>query len=467
VIARFLGLRARSVVLVVAGALLSHLVALAIYLAFNASSLSDTREQNIIGRLATVVRLLENVPAERRAAMVADLSMPDFELELAATGAVLPEDSEEGDTRFLRTGLAHALNLPAGQWVYTDYELAPGDRPPPDFEPDPARTVLAERVAHWFRFREDLFVSLQLGDGSWLNARVKGSPLALSLNLGLFWSLLVMAAAIAALTAWAVARPLAELRRVARAAEALGKDVEGAPALPERGPAEIRATAHAFNLMRDRIRTMVEDRTRMLAAMSHDLRTPLTRLRLRAEYVSPGEERERMLRDIADMEEMVAASLSFIGDGVEADQREPVDFISLLTDLCLDLDQEPPEFHLQGARRIRVLAAPVALRRAFTNLIDNARKYAGGAEIRVDCRGAEVITDITDHGPGIPPEEYENVFKSYYRLEPSRSRRTGGYGLGLAIARSVVRSHGGDITLGPAPGGGLRVQVALPLAPGG
>jgi signal transduction histidine kinase len=467
VIARLLGLRAYSIVLVVAGALLSHLAALAVYLAYNASSLSDTREQIVVGRLATASRLLENVPAERRAQIVADFSTPDFGLALADTSAVAPADSEEEDTRFLRTSLALALDLPADHWVYTDYELAPGDLPGPDFEPDPARTVLAERVARWFRFREDLFVALQLDDGTWLNARVKGRPVVLSLNFGLLWSLLVMAAAISALTAWAVARPLAELRRVALAAEALGADVEKAPALPERGPAEIRATARAFNLMRHRIRTLVEDRTRMLAAMSHDFRTPLTRLRLRAEYVSEGEERDRMLRDIADMEEMVSASLSFIGDGVEAEQREPVDFISLITDLCLDLEQEPPEFHLQGARRIRVLGDPVALRRAFTNLIDNARKYAGGAETRVSCRGAEVVTEIVDHGPGIPPEEYENVFKSYYRLEPSRSRRTGGYGLGLAIARAVVRSHGGEITLGPVPGGGLRVQVHLPLAPGG
>lgn len=457
-------LRGRMIVLVAVGALFSHLIGLGIYFGFNASSLSQAREQIVVERLATAARLIDRVPAERRAETVDDLSEPDFRLNLDGSSYVHAADSREEDTRFLRASLALALAFPTEELILADYELARGELALADFDADPPRTVLVERVAQWFRFREDLFVSLQLSDGSWLNARVRARPLTLFLNPGLLWSLGLMAVSVSALTAWAVARPLAGLRRFAGAAEVLGIDVENTPALADGGPLEIQRTARAFNRMRERIQNLIEDRTRMLSAMSHDLRTPLTRLRLRAEYIDRAAEKEKMLRDIADMEEMVSASLRLISDGAPDESREEMDFISLLTQLSIDMGLEPPEFRLQGAQRIRVVCAPLAMRRAFTNLLDNAKKYAGGAELRVSCHDDEVVTEVLDHGPGIPPDEYENVFKPYYRLEPSRSRQTGGYGLGLAIARAVIRAHGGDIGLHPAPGGGLLARVRIPLA---
>lgn len=455
-------LRGRTIALVAVGALFSHLVGLAIYSGFDASSLSSAREQVAVERLATAAKLIERLPAERRADTVAELSEPDFRLVLADSSAIDPADSVEDDTRFMRASLAVALGLPTEDRVFADYELTRGEFALPDFDPDPPRAVLAERVARWFRFREDLFVSFQISDGGWLNARIRGRPLAMFLNTGLLWSLGLMVLTVSALTAWAVARPLAGLKRFAGAAEALGVDVEHAPPLAEDGALEIRRTARAFNLMRDRIQTLVEDRTRMLAAMSHDFRTPLTRLRLRAEYLSDDAQKEKMLRDIADMEQMIANTLRYIRDGVAGESRETVDFVSMLTDLCLDMGLEPPEFRLQGARGLRIACAPVSMRRAFTNLLENAVAYADGAQIRVECRNDRVLVEIIDHGPGIPQAEYENVFRPYYRLEPSRSRQTGGTGLGLAIARSIIRAHGGDIVLHPATGGGLLVRVDLP-----
>lgn len=458
-------LRGRSIVLIAAGALLSHLIGVAIYFGFTASSLSRAREQQVVERLATAAKLIERVPVERRADTVTELSEPGFTLELSSASRVAPEDSGEQDTGFLRASLTVALGLPVDDRVFADYELPPGsERAATDFDADPHRTVLAERVAQWFRFREDLNVSVRLADGSWLNGHVRGRPLGLFFNPGLLWSLGLMVLTVSALTAWAVARPLAGLERFARAAEALGVDVRNAPALAEQGALEIRRTARAFNRMRERIQTLIEDRTRMLVAMSHDFRTPLTRLRLLAEYVAAGDEKARMLRDIGDMEEMVATTVRFVRDGTGDEAREAVDFVSLLTDLCIDMDLEPPEFRLHGARIVRVLCAPVAMRRAFTNLLENARQYAGGAELVVTCWNDEVVTEVVDHGPGIPRAERDNVFKPYYRLEPSRNRRTGGSGLGLAIARSVILAHGGGIDLDDAPGGGLVVRVRLPLA---
>lgn len=455
-------LRGRTIAVMALGVLLSHVIGLAIYLASNASSLSHVREQLVVERLATAAKLLERLPAERRTEIVAELSEPDFRLRLGQSSRVAEADAQEDDTYFIRTSLALALRVPLLGQVLADYE--PANRGPAsvDVNAHPPRAILAERVDKWFRFREDLFVSFQLSDGSWLNAGVRGGPLVAFFNPGLVWSLGLMVLAVLALTAWAVARPLAGLKQFARAAEALGVDVEHTPALDEGGPLEIRRTARAFNRMRDRIQTLVEDRTRMLAAMSHDLRTPLTRIRLRAEYFDDETERRKMLRDVADMEQIVAATLRFLHDGVYGEPREEVDLVSMLIELCLDLELDPPEFRLQGGRRIRYACAPVAMRRALGNLLDNARKYGGEVEVRAERRPDELWVEIEDGGPGIPPEEYENVFRPFYRLEASRNRDSGGCGLGLSIARSVIRGHGGDIELDRAPRGGLRVRVILP-----
>jgi len=159
---------------------------------------------------------------------------------------------------------------------------------------------------------------------------------------------------------------------------------------------------------------------------------------------------------------MVSVTLRFINDGVADEQREAADFVTLLTDLSIDLETELPEFELNGERNVRVTCAPVAMRRAFTNLINNAKQYGHSAEIAVRLTPSAVIVEVRDHGPGVPESERENVFQPFYRLEPSRSRESGGSGLGLAIVRSVIRAHGGDITLHDAPGGGLVARVQLP-----
>ena len=455
-------LRGRTIAMVAFGALLSHVLGLAVYFAFNASSLSTAREQQVVERLATAAKLMERLPPGNRADVVADLSQSDFRLAYGTISQVAMADSGEEDTRFVRGTLALALGVSTEDFVFADYELSGADAG--RLDADPPRTILAERVAHWFRFREDLFVSLQLADGDWLNAQVRGRPLANFLNTGVIWSLVLIVLTVAFLSALAVARPLAGLKRFAQAAEALGMDVERARPLSEGGPLEISRTARAFNRMQDRIRTLVDDRTRMLAAMSHDFRTPLTRLRLRAEFLSDPEDRRKMLRDIADMEAMVASTLRFISDGRTEELRESVDFVSLLTEVCLEMDLEPPQFRLQGARLVRVVCAPVAMRRAFTNLLENAKAYASAIDVKVGCHVDKVVVDIIDNGPGIPETEYENVFKPYYRIDASRNRRTGGSGLGLSIARSVINAHGGAISLHPVDGGGLRVETCIPLA---
>lgn len=459
-------LRGRTLLRVAIGTLVSHLLGLLIYLASNASSISQTREQLVVDQIATLARLFEVMPAERRQEIVDKLSEKSFRIRLQDASDIVREEAASDDTATFRRLLALALGGDINDQVLAQYrqrtserlEISDDDEEPPIAD----RQIIARRVAQWFRFRERLYVSVQLSDGTWLNVRVRGRPVALFFNSGLVLSLTLTMLVVFLITARAISRPLRGLARFAEAAEALGLNVEHAAPLPEDGPYEIRRAASAFNGMRNRIQTLIEDRTHMLAAMSHDLRTPLTRLRLRLEFLPDSSERSKMLRDIADMEEMVNVTLRFISHSVADEHRESVDFVNLLTELCVDMDNPLPEFELDGQRAIRITCAPVAIRRAFTNLIDNARRYGKGAQLRVRLVPDEVLVEVSDHGPGIPESERENVFRPFYRLEPSRNRDSGGSGLGLAITRSVIRAHGGDVTLHDAAGGGLLVRVRLP-----
>ena len=457
-------LRGRTLLRVAIGTLVSHLLGLAIYLAANASSISQALEENVVDQLATLVRLLERVPADRREQIVSQLSAErkGFRLRLSPRSDVDSQQLPQKDTASVRRMLGLALGGDVGETVLADYRLLHSELDVAGDAVESERAILVDRVAQWFRIPETLTIAVQLSDGVWLNARIRGRPFASFFSTGLLLSLSLTVIVVFSITARAINRPLAGLARFADAAEALGRDIENAPPLDEGGPMEIRQAAHAFNGMRNRVQSLIDDRTRMLAAMSHDFRTPLTRLRLRMEFFPDSPERSKMLRDIADMEEMVSVTLRFINDGVADEQREAADFVTLLTDLSIDLETELPEFELNGERNVRVTCAPVAMRRAFTNLINNAKQYGHSAEIAVRLTPSAVIVEVRDHGPGVPESERENVFQPFYRLEPSRSRESGGSGLGLAIVRSVIRAHGGDITLHDAPGGGLVARVQLP-----
>lgn len=458
-------LRGRTLLRVAIGTLVSHLLGLVIYLAANASSISQTREQNVVDQLATLTKVFERLPQDRREEIANELTVERkrFRLELSDHSNVDPTQTPQQDTLGVRRMLGMALGTDIDQQVLANYRLLPEEQRNFNSDDDEIdRAIFVDRVAQWFRFRETLTIAVQLSDGTWMNARIRAPPFPLFFSTGLLLSLSLTVIVVFSVTARAINRPLAGLARFGEAAEALGLDIENAPPLDEGGPVEIRQAARAFNGMRDRIQSLIDDRTRMLAAMSHDFRTPLTRLRLRVEFFPESPERNKMLRDIADMEEMVDATLRFINDGVADEHREAVDFVSLLTELSIDLETELPEFELNGVRTVRVTCAPVSIRRAFTNLINNAKQYGHGAQIAVSLTPNEVIVEVRDHGPGVPEAERENVFQPFYRLEPSRSRESGGSGLGLAIARSVIRAHGGDISLHDAPGGGLLARVHLP-----
>lgn len=299
-------------------------------------------------------------------------------------------------------------------------------------------------------------VAVHLPDGGWLNF-IADVPFEETLWRPQFFGplsgglLVVMVLSVLAVRR--AAKPLAVL---AAAAQRLGRDVNATP-VPLAGPREVRAAATAFNEMQTSLRRFVEDRTQMIAAISHDLRTPITRLKLRAEFVDDDEQRVKMLSDLDEMEAMISSTLAFARDDAARERRRPFDLALVLAELCAEFDAD-----YQGPESLTVTAGLSGFKRTFANLLDNARKYGSDVDVTLSRDEGIVTVRIMDAGPGIPEAEMARVFAPFYRVESSRNRDTGGTGLGLAVARSVIRAHGGDITLANRPEGGLCVTVTVP-----
>jgi signal transduction histidine kinase len=271
----------------------------------------------------------------------------------------------------------------------------------------------------------------------------------------------IMAIIILAVSVWVVRRVTAPLASLSAAAERLGGDLN-APPMPESGSIETRQASRAFNAMQASLRTLIENRTRMLAAISHDLRTPLTLLRLRAENIENVSEREKMLATIAEMDTMIAATLQFARDESAIEAQRPTDLAALLQSIVDDMADAGLPVKMNPVEPVVANCRPDALKRAIRNLLNNAVKYgkAASASIMSTPNAIEIIID--DEGPGIPEEELARVLQPFYRVEGSRSRETGGIGLGLAITQSIAQTDGGELTLTNRPEGGLRAKVKLP-----
>ena len=219
-----------------------------------------------------------------------------------------------------------------------------------------------------------------------------------------------------------------------------------------------------MNEMQERIKLFLDERTHMLAAMSHDLRTGLTGLRLDAEELEESEARERVIAGVEEMERMISATLAFAGDDLKGEPTEMIDLAALLISLCDSFSDRNYAASYSGPNHLCALCQPVAIKRAFTNLIDNAIKYGGCARVELSHTVDRAAISIADDGPGIPAGKIELAFLPFRRLDNSRNRETGGTGLGLTIARDIIQSHGGEIRLGAPPHGkGLEVLISLPL----
>jgi signal transduction histidine kinase len=252
------------------------------------------------------------------------------------------------------------------------------------------------------------------------------------------------------------------MERFARQAQRFGTDVN-APPVQATGPLEIRLAGQAFNEMQARVQRYVADRTHMLAAISHDLRAPLTRMRLRGEFIDDEEQQRKLFRDVDEMQAMVNASLNFFRDDSEQEAATRFNLSELIDTVLDDFRDAGDDVSFHAGETVAYVGRPLTLRRAIANLVDNAIKYGTRADVHLTSDNEWVEILIDDDGNGISENLREEVFRPFFRVESSRNRLTGGVGLGLAAARSAVRGHGGDISLEARASGGLRVRVRLPI----
>jgi len=274
-------------------------------------------------------------------------------------------------------------------------------------------------------------------------------------------SILLLLAAVIAVSLIAVRWATRPLKTLADAADELGRNINRPP-LAETGPAEVAQAARAFNTMQSRLAAYLRERTQVLAAMSHDLKTPITRLRLRAELLQDEQLRDKFERDVGEMEGMVASALDFLRGMDNGEAPRQLDINALLESLQADLRETGGVVTIEGRAEYPYPGRPQALKRCLANLLENAIKYGKAAHVVVDDDGDRLQISILDEGPGIPAEHLDRVFEPYYRVEGSRSRDTGGTGLGLAIAKNIAELHGGSIELKNLPQGGLAAVLRLP-----
>ena len=270
----------------------------------------------------------------------------------------------------------------------------------------------------------------------------------------------------ALLSLWATRALTAPLARLAGAAEAFGTRNDPVP-LPQRGPEEVLAVSRALDRMRERVRRLIDDRTQMLAAISHDLRTPITRLRLRAEFIEDDQARTMTLRDLDQMNGLVEAALSFVrdGQGGGAGTTALVDLASVVQTVCDGFSDVGANVQVERSRHVLVRGRPDELQRAITNLVDNAVKYGGAAVLSLETSARGIAVEVRDSGPGIPEAERDAMLQPFVRGDRARNlNEASGFGLGLSIVLAIVEAHQGRLILRNPPEGGLCARIELPLA---
>ncbi len=309
--------------------------------------------------------------------------------------------------------------------------------------------------------RERIRISVQISDGRWLNGQASLPPRPPSPVRPLLLSLLISAAALLAVSLWMGWRLTRPLQGLARAAAAM-RAGEPAPLAPVTGPAPVKAAAAAFNAMSAQVQATLDGQRALLAGLAHDLRTPITALRLRSALVDDPEDRARMEASLDDLSALTEAALAAARAGGDGEAVRSFDLAALVDSVCQDLADIGQDASFTEGPPAPVLAKADATRRALRNLIENAVRYGGAARVQLQSSHGFALVIVDDDGPGIPPEDLERVFDPFVRLEASRARETGGHGLGLTIARLSARAQGGDVTLQNRQEGGLRATLSLP-----
>jgi len=403
---------------------------------------------SLLNEAADIVRMVEAAPPSMRQTLAAAAAPAEFRINWYAAASRAsasldagPRSEDQNAQKEISAHLQRAVAV-----------LSPGrtGSVPPGIDYDRNRPLVPYMVA------------AQLNDGSWLvfsvTKRTWGMPWT---DRWVIW-LAFLAASITVVTAFAARQFSQPIERLAMAVRQFGHNPR-APPIPEAGPRELRQVIKTFNAMQAQIQKFVAYRTMMLAAISHDLRTPLTRMRLRGEFVQDPEQQARLFRDVDEMQNMVDEALAFFRDDATAEETTSFDLPHVLLTIANDYADQDIDIGYAGPAHAVYRGRPFALKRAFTNLIDNAVKYGKAPQIELSREAGSWVVAIKDQGPGIPADALDNVFRPYYRIDKSRNRTTGGVGLGLTVAQAIVQGHGGEIILRNRPEGGLEARVTLPV----
>lgn len=410
----------------------------------------------VAGRAANVVLLLDDAPTDLRPSilMAADSPLVRFEVGPAPEAT---HDSTDAD--FVLGQIRQILGNPEREIRADIHAISITPMPMPEGMPAAMRPMHDAMMARRTEAVE-MTLSIRLARGDWLNVRTMFDRPGPQLSPKALLPLLLMAVAVALVAWWTARRVVGPMRALAVGADRLGRGLDAGP-LPMTGPSEVRNTTLAFNRMQDRLTRFVTEHTHMLAALSHDLRSPLTAMRLRIEMLDETEDSVRLKLLVEEMQAMVEATLEFARGVAKAEPEATVDIAALLADIVSDVGGDRAS--LAPSQPVPVTIRPHALNRALRNLIDNAVRYGDVANVTLTQEPGTVIITIADTGPGLPRDQLEAVFEPFVRLEGSRNRDTGGVGLGLAIARTIVQAHGGTILLRNRAGGGLDAMVRLPI----
>lgn len=431
----------RTVAVLLIGLIAFHAVSICAYQIGLDNEVDLTNEARLAERLFTIKRALAGLPPADREQTAHSLSGGPLEVHWSAVPLTVHSGHSSESTQGLRSKLLELSPELSGNGLIIG-------------EPSPLTDKLADPHL--------LLVSMRIADSSWANfsvTRLTGAHGSLSSVVASTSLMAVGVLFLSILLLRSVTRPLREL-----ASATHGLYVDGdQKAVAVSGPREIRELAAAFNELQQRVKKLIDDRTLTLAAISHDLKTPLTRAQLRVEDLESAELRQQLDGDLAEMLTMLDSTLAFLKGDQAGEPIQNFDLCTILETICDDLTDAGYQIALSPMCKIVLRGRHLALKRAFNNLIGNAAKYATTAVVTATSIGGTVQVFVDDDGPGIPVDQRETVFQPFYRIEASRNRATGGTGLGLTVARTIIRGHGGDISLGNSPLGGLRVHVKLPL----
>jgi signal transduction histidine kinase len=456
----------RLMLVLASGLLVAQLVSGAINLAERDRLLVTAGGMQQAQRIGDVVKLLDSLAPAERQRIAGVLNVPPLVVSLHDAPALASAGGEASRALMFTALLRASIGADRAVRVETRAGGAPARppaRPPPGFAERRGMMGMGPGMMGGAPGGPVLRAEVQLRGGQWARFDTELPAAGAALPWRLALTLVILLAAVLVLSYVAVRWVTRPLRVLADAAQALGRDINRPP-LAEEGPLEIRQAARAFNTMQTRLVRFIDDRTRIFAAMSHDLKTPITRMRLRADLLDDEEARERFEADLKQMEVMVTQTLDFMRGLRHQDARQDVDVAALLESLQSDNEAMGRSVVVEGQSLAPYAAHVSLLRRCLANLIDNAVLYGERATVRVEDSRAMLAIHVLDEGPGIPEGELEKVFEPFYRIEQSRNRATGGTGLGLAIARDIAHMHGGDLVLRNRADRGLEAILTLPRA---